>query len=1086
MNKKVISVVLVLSMLVGMLSIMPISISAAETITISSVDDWLTKLSGNGYNDVSADVTVTAKELDFSGKTVYPVQNFKGTFDGNGVVIKNLTMSPRATGEVVTGLFRNINGDATIKNFVITNSTFNREQYSSVVAAQIGAGTTTIENVFVDKSVTLTTTDGHSGGLIGALNSKATGATVKNCVFAGTLNFGSGKYVGGVVGNAGGKPVTVENCLFAGALNGTDGTRSVFASGNGNTDSIIKNCLSLSSINLAYQTTSKTFNIDNSKKLGDVGFETESAIVGEDASLTIAGWTKRDGDYMIPSTFLDTANGFGTLPQLYVAPEHTEGSFAGGTGTESDPYTIENAEQWIYFSNTITENNGYSGKYIKLAKDIIFNEGISSAWGTVAPENKIAPTQRGFAGHFDGAGHTVSGIYMSTDFVCSGLFSTTANGAVIKNLAISNSYIFIDQKGWSGILLGDALGTTTIENIFIDKDVYLVTNVDGCLGGIVGAVENNATLTVNNCIFAGTIDSPKDYNGGIVGNATTCEVNVESCVNAGTVKGNKYNSGIVGVGTAKVSINNCISIGYASNYAIGGSTKDDSKINIENCYYLPLMSAVSSIKATETNVNKLDSVTDLIGASAKITLEGFTKQSDDVMIPSGLVELLSDKGTLLEASQEYGASVRIDTSSAKTTGIRWTGIITNAYLEELKASGKNYSFGMIIAPVDYITSDFTKAELEKLDITTPKYKIVEAANTVNCDGYAKFYCSLGGIQEKNLGREFAARIYVCIDGEYTYYGYNKSANARSVTFVAGAAFKDLASERSDKYCNEVATGSGKMYSPYTATQIKTLESYMYAQNANLATDADIRVMSYNVLSDLYGDKLAIAGRDVAIMSIINQYAPAVIGLQEATPNWMTSLKALKGSNYVILDENYINDGDWWQTITGGETTYNASPIMYDTSVLDCYDHGVTPYSDSEDVHMRVISWAKFKVIGTDIEFVAVNTHWDPDNTQTATDRTVQAQALYSFIEGQTLPVIVLGDFNTKTGNALFTDNGFEGENAIVTDAKSVEGIVVNSQDSVDHIFGTSKVVFKLYNTVTDNVAAGVSDHKPIYADVTFN
>ena len=82
MKKKVLSLFLVLSMMIGMLAMMPITIGAASDITITSVDDWMEKLSGKSVT--GKNIVVTAKELDFTGKTVEPISGFSGTFNGNG------------------------------------------------------------------------------------------------------------------------------------------------------------------------------------------------------------------------------------------------------------------------------------------------------------------------------------------------------------------------------------------------------------------------------------------------------------------------------------------------------------------------------------------------------------------------------------------------------------------------------------------------------------------------------------------------------------------------------------------------------------------------------------------------------------------------------------------------------------------------------------------------------------------------------------------------------------------------------------------------------------------------------------------
>ncbi|MBR4014568.1 MAG: hypothetical protein IKJ00_09810, partial [Clostridia bacterium] len=182
MNKKIISIALVLSMLIGMLAIMPISIGAATTITITSVDDWMEKLSGQTVGE--ANINVTAAELDFTGKTVEPAKDFRGTFNGNGVVIKKLTIE--TSGE--TGLFRCPSGDIEIRNLVITQSSFKGKKWvGAVICCTANAIEAELENIFVSASVDIEATTSHAGGIVGGFGSSTTTATVNDCVFAGEI-----------------------------------------------------------------------------------------------------------------------------------------------------------------------------------------------------------------------------------------------------------------------------------------------------------------------------------------------------------------------------------------------------------------------------------------------------------------------------------------------------------------------------------------------------------------------------------------------------------------------------------------------------------------------------------------------------------------------------------------------------------------------------------------------------------------------------------------------------------------------------------------------------------------------------------
>ena len=92
MKKRILSILLLMCLTVGAFSVMPLSASAESgadaDIVINSVDDWMNKLSGKTIGNKT--VFVNAKVLDFEGKEVLPIEGFKGHFNGNGVIIKNM------------------------------------------------------------------------------------------------------------------------------------------------------------------------------------------------------------------------------------------------------------------------------------------------------------------------------------------------------------------------------------------------------------------------------------------------------------------------------------------------------------------------------------------------------------------------------------------------------------------------------------------------------------------------------------------------------------------------------------------------------------------------------------------------------------------------------------------------------------------------------------------------------------------------------------------------------------------------------------------------------------------------------------
>ena len=215
MKKRILSIFLVLTMLVGIIAVLPISVGAAEgELTISDLDDWKT------FQDNTSDYTkvkVDADELDFSSYSGSPqISGFSGTFDGQGVVLTGITLNTSNASE--TGLFCTVGG--TIKNVVIKDSTFdNGTSTWSGSLACCTKGKTTVENVYICDDVTVKGGNDYVGGIIGGCGGSKATVTVRNCVFAGTAD-GTGN-VGGIIGNGAASSshsIVIENTLVIGKV----------------------------------------------------------------------------------------------------------------------------------------------------------------------------------------------------------------------------------------------------------------------------------------------------------------------------------------------------------------------------------------------------------------------------------------------------------------------------------------------------------------------------------------------------------------------------------------------------------------------------------------------------------------------------------------------------------------------------------------------------------------------------------------------------------------------------------------------------------------------------------------------------
>ncbi len=186
--------------------------------------------------------------------------------------------------------------------------------------------------------------------------------------------------------------------------------------------------------------------------------------------------------------------------------------YAGGTGTEADPYRIATAEQLAALSAAVNDGsaNGYPGVWFVLTDDIDL-AGVK--WQPIGhPDLENQSNISGiFQGVFDGQGHTVSNLEFATDEpICgAGIFGMSLGE--VKNLNARNIRVTCTHS------FSMAIGAVVGYNMGTVHDVTLagensVTGVN-CIGGIAGG-SNGA---VYNCTVEGTdihVLGDNDFSSG--------------------------------------------------------------------------------------------------------------------------------------------------------------------------------------------------------------------------------------------------------------------------------------------------------------------------------------------------------------------------------------------------------------------------------------------------------------------------------------------------------------------------------------------------------------------------------------------
>ena len=178
------------------------------------------------------------------------------------------------------------------------------------------------------------------------------------------------------------------------------------------------------------------------------------------------------------------------------------------------------------------------GRYI-LAGNI--DAGVTNTWNRTVygiegflPIGENYATQ--FTGRFDGAGHTLRGLYINRPHEnTQGLFGYTSGGARIENLSLVDGNVE-GNYGVGGIV--GYVQDTVIRNVSYTGRVV----GDQIVGGIVGSMLGGS---IQNVWHAGAVSGTGHSAGGIVGYAGDA-AKIQNVCNTGAITGNERVGGIVG------------------------------------------------------------------------------------------------------------------------------------------------------------------------------------------------------------------------------------------------------------------------------------------------------------------------------------------------------------------------------------------------------------------------------------------------------------------------------------------------------------------------------------------------------------
>jgi endonuclease/exonuclease/phosphatase family metal-dependent hydrolase len=250
----------------------------------------------------------------------------------------------------------------------------------------------------------------------------------------------------------------------------------------------------------------------------------------------------------------------------------------------------------------------------------------------------------------------------------------------------------------------------------------------------------------------------------------------------------------------------------------------------------------------------------------------------------------------------------------------------------------------------------------------------------------------------------------------------------------------------------------------------------------------MRIMSFNIRctnvgSDSWEDRIGIVSQ-----TMLESEADS-IGVQEATPEWMNTLKETIGDKYAYVGVGR-DDGD-------DEGEYSA--VFYLKDKYTVVDSGTFWLSETPDVPSRgwdaacnrVCTWVHLENKETGEQYVHMNSHFDHvgiSARKNSVDMIIERAKQFTDI-----PVVFTADMNVVEGsdnyNQFITSDYFDDTKYHAPDSMSYctyhdTKPQLHKGDVIDYVMINDGFDALTYKVVTEGIDGRfVSDHYPIYADI---
>lgn len=312
-------------------------------------------------------------------------------------------------------------------------------------------------------------------------------------------------------------------------------------------------------------------------------------------------------------------------------------------------YLIGSPDELMWFNQ-----NAQMTDSARLTADIRINEDVTADTASLYKWTPISNYDKRYTGSFDGAGHTVSGLYIATTSgtKCTAMFGYAGTGSMISNLTLADS-IITGTANYTGGIAGDAYD---MQNCHVLKSVT-VTGTQ-YVGGVAGYVDHS----ISECSNAATVTASSSNVGGVTG--YMFGKTMLKCYNTGSVTGTSLVGGLTGCVYNNGTVDSCYNTGAVtatSTKGIAGGLLGSFRYGtLRNSYTATAPTAQNAgsvagrlenaFSRTVENVYVLDHGLDIVGVSATIP-------------STWKVTALSDAALQALTAEELGENFKHDTKT---------------------------------------------------------------------------------------------------------------------------------------------------------------------------------------------------------------------------------------------------------------------------------------------------------------------------------------------------------------------------------------------------------------------------------------